>query len=651
MSMKSLALFSALACAMALPRAAEPTVPLQSFVHEPKYSNPTLSPDGKHIAINVRIPRNGRTIPTMTIYALPELKLVSTIAMARFDIPVNFEWVSNTRLIAQKGFEVGLRERPQWTGEVVSVNLDGTNQQYLYGYRNLSLGTRGQRYGDDMGFGGIASIPDQSNDHFTLSSHLWDVERTQLYDINTVNGVRALVTELPHSGLDFTFQHNEKPRFAHGIDDKFDQIVFRRNDATGAWTQMSNKDMGRRFAPLAFSPDDKDVYVLYSPDGGPTKFVRESFETGKRTTIAEDQFGDIDIIMYSSRPQVPFAVGTMVGRPSVRYVDDKLPDAQLHKMLSAQFPDAMVKFINYSDDGTRLLFWVGSDRDPGSYYLFDRKTAKADLLFSNMEEIDPEQMAERRPIRFTARDGKELVGYLTVPSNPSKKKLPMVVLPHGGPIGVHDTWYFDTEAQFLASRGYAVLQVNFRGSGGRGEAFERSGYRQWGGKMMDDLIDGVNWAAKLPDIDGQRVCTFGISYGGYAALMLPVREPAMFKCAVGFAGPYDLAYKYDEYRLKSNKAVNSFFKRAIGEDREELIRYSPALQASKITIPVLLIHGVDDNTVTVEHADRMNAALTKEGRPPEYMRVANEGHGFYNPDNQAAYLTRLAAFLGKHIGN
>jgi dipeptidyl aminopeptidase/acylaminoacyl peptidase len=496
----------------------------------------------------------------------------------------------------------------------------------------------------------IASIPASLNGHVSVGTYFWRGKRSMLYDINSLNGVRTLVADLPHERLEFVVQHDETPRFAYGVDENFDAIVFRRDGASGQWKAPGDDVLGRRYVPLGFTPDDKEAFVLYSKDGEPDTFLRESLESGKRSAIAQDPFGNIDVHMYTARPRMPFAVGTSIGRPQLRYVDAQLPDAKLHKDLAAQFPDATVSSVNFSDDGKRLLFWVGSDRDPGSYYLFDRDTGVAQLLFANMEAIDPQQMAARRPIRFGARDGSELDGYLTVPEHPAGKRLPMVVLPHGGPIGVRDSWYFDTEAQFLASRGYAVLQVNFRGSDGRGIAFEHAGFRQWGGKMIDDLLDGVHWAARQPDIDGSRVCTFGASFGAYAALMLPIREPARFKCAAGFAGPYDLARIYDASTVRSDEAVHSFFRRAIGEDREELRRFSPAMQAEKIGIPVLLIHGEKDETVSVDHSDRMQAALAAAGNTPEYMRVAKEGHGFYNPVNQAAYLARLEAFLKKHLG-
>ena len=259
-------------------------------------------------------------------------------------------------------------------------------------------------------------------------------------------------------------------------------------------------------------------------------------------------------------------------------------------------------------------------------------------------------MAERRPIAFKARDGLDLYGYMTVPKHAPGVKLPMVLLPHGGPHGPYDSWFFDRDAQFLASRGYAVLQVNFRGSGGRGVNFERSGYRQWGAKVQDDLIDGVKWAIGEGEVDGARVCAYGASFGAYSALMLAAREPALFKCAVGYAGIYDLKLLLTSDNAIRSKTTLNFMKKYVGQDQAELNRFSPALLASQITSPVLLVHGEKDKTAPFEHAEAMRAALVKVNRAPEWLVAPTEGHGFYDTRNITMFYEKLGAFLDKHIG-
>jgi dipeptidyl aminopeptidase/acylaminoacyl peptidase len=626
-------------------------IPVESFAQEPTYSTPRMSPDGKHIAINVRIARNGRMIPTMSVFTLPELKRVSTIAMNGYEIPVDFHWISNRRLVVSKGLVLAAREMPVTTGELVAVDFDGTHQEYLYGYDNFKSSSKGTRYGDDYGYGEVAAVFTPRTDSAYVGTYLWGAERSMLYDINTVNASRKLVADIAAPYLDFLVQDDKTPRFAFGTNDEADPSLYRYDDASREWKLVDKKTLGARYHPFAFTAKDKEVYASYSPDGGPEKIVRDAVDGSSRVVVAEDPLGSVTRFAYTAMPFVPFGARTDIGIPKLRYLDANLPEAKLHKMLSDQFPGEFVTFINFTDDGQKLLFHVASDRDPGSYYTFDRQNGQANLLFSNMEQIDPEQMAERLPIEFKARDGLTLTGYLTLPKDAAHKKAPLVIMPHGGPAGINDTWFFDTDAQFLASRGYAVLQVNFRGSGGRGLKFMNAGQHQWGGAMMDDLIDGVKWAGTRADVDAKRVCTYGASFGGYAALMLPIREQAMFKCAIGYAGLYDLNMVFEEHNVRSRKSSKSFYLRWLGSDKAELDRYSPALQAEKIKVPVLLVHGGKDEVCPKEQAYKMRENLTKAGSAPEWHFVPEEGHGFYDVENRRALYVKLEAFLAKHIGN
>jgi dipeptidyl aminopeptidase/acylaminoacyl peptidase len=650
MRMRYLMALPTLALAAVPALAAPQPVPVEAFVEQQQFSMPRLSPDGKHLAVNVRIQRGDRTVPTMTVYALPKLEIVSVIALPGFEIPINFFWISNERLVVKKGLEIGLRERPIATGEVVAVNLDGSKQEYLYGYKGFRQNSRGDRYGDDYGEGYVEYVPRSHDGHVLVGTYEWEGSHSMLYDVNTLSSVRKLVANIPEKHLRFLVQNNGAPRFAYGADDNADNVLYRRDDASGEWRLVANSQQAGYFHPFAFTSDDTGFYARYSEKGGPTKVVREDLATGQRTVVATNPLGSIDTLEYTAEPEVPFAAGTGVGVPKAHYLNENAPEAALHKTLSGQFPGEYVHFINFTDDGQKLLFSVRSDKDPGSFYLFDKATGNAEMLMTNMPHIDPADMGERKPVEFAARDGIRITGYLTLPKDAAGKKLPMVVFTHGGPFDVRDEWYFDTDAQFLASRGYAVLQVNYRGSQGHGAGFVGAGYRQWGGKLIDDIVDGVKWAAAQPQIDGARVCAYGWSYGGYASLMLAAREPSMFKCAVGAGGVYKLAQMYDDERVKGNKVRTNYLKKTLGEDSAALDAQSPTALADKITIPVLLVHGSKDKIAPVIHAEMMRDALTKAGHPPEWMEVANEGHGFYDSEHRKEFYLKLEAFLGKYIG-
>ena len=647
MRLRTVAICAAL-LALQCPSFAAPKVPLAAFVQEDTYTNPQLAPDGKHIAVTVNMPSGDRTVPVLTIYSLPELKITGAIRMPAFELPLAYAWVSDERLVVTKGMELGSRERPVATGEVLAVNFDGSKQEYLFGYNMFKSSRRGDRYGDDYGYGNIQSIPAKKNGHLFLSSHLWRSDSSQLYDVDSVSAVRKLMAGLPLRDMDFIIQNDGKARFAFGEGEDGYSVMYRHNDADDSWSKLPDS-RGRVYTPFIFTPDDTSFYALHSPKGGPSALVRENLADASRTTLYEDANGNPAHVQLDVN-RIPFAAWSSVGVPSVRYFDNDNADAKLHKLLSAQFPGSVVDFHGFSDDGKMLLFRAHSDRDPGEYFLFNRTTGKAELLFAGMEAINPEDMAERRAISFTARDGQKLFGYLTMPAHAAGAKLPLVVMPHGGPHGIHDDWYFDTDSQFLASRGYAVLQVNFRGSGGRGPNFMEAGYREWGAKIQDDIVDGLKWTIAQGEVDGSRVCSYGASFGGYSALMLPAREPSMFKCAIGYAGVYDLNLiaRSDEYR--GDKTAQNVIARYIGTDKQELDRNSPVTLATKIKAPVLLVHGGKDKRAPLEQAEKMREALTKAGNAPEWLLAPNEGHGFYDTANRTAFYEKLQAFLAKNIG-
>lgn len=628
---------------------AAPTVPLAAFVHEDTFSNPRLSPDGKHIAITTRIPLNDRFVPVVMIFALPGMKQVGAMRLPVYEVPVDYRWISTTRLVLSKGKEFGSREKPKETGEILAFNLDGSRQEYLFGYQMRDFASRGDRYGNDWAYGYVESVSNKRDAHVFVTSHPWEEKFTQLYDVDGNTSARRLMAKLPMADLGFLLQRDGQPRFATGTDENTTYaVVFRLDDATGAWNRI-DKDLGSRYQPLQFSPDNREFLVRYSAHGEPDQLIREDAGTGKRTVLFADPVGDY-IAMFDT-DRMPFAAYSQVGVPKVRYFDDKSPMAVLHQQLSAQFPGQHVNFINFSDDGKLLLFSVRSDRDPGSYYLFNRTSMKADLLFSAMEAIDPDKMAERRAISLKTRDGHTLYGFLTMPAHAPGAKPPLVVLPHGGPHHVDDSWFFDDDAQFLASRGYAVLQVNFRGSDGRGPTFHVAGYREWAGKMIDDLDDATKWTIAQGGVDGNRVCAYGASFGAYASMMLAARDSTLYKCAVGYVGVYDLKLLAKPEGNRGDVGLANTMRKYIGDDPVVLDRNSPVNLADRIKAPVFLVHGGIDKRAPVAHAEAMRKALIAAGRPPEWFLAPNEGHGFYDTANRTAFYEKLGAFLDKHIGD
>jgi len=622
---------------------ADELIPVETFARHSTLSDPHLSPDGKYLA--VRMDDNDASTHALVVYKVEDMQTpVSLLRMPKYQIPLDITWVSPTRLVVAKGKEAGSLDKPTFYGELLATDFDGKHQDYIFGFD--TLGTRSATRSTDKGWGFIVGKPPQSNGHFYMMAESWDNRgKYSLYDVDATNSARKLIGDIGISGMSFMIGADGQAHFAYGENDDYDYVVYHREGS--GWSKMN---LGRAgFSPLEFTPDNKRVYATFNADGGPQSLIEQDEDGGNRKVLAKADFADVGNVQWTAYPYQPFAVTYAAGVPKVDYVDPNLPTAKLHMAISQKFP-GFVDFIKFSDDGTVLLFKVSSDRDPGTYYLIDTHSYKVRKLFSVEPWVDPARMSERRPVRFKASDGMELEAILTLPRGASEMNLPMVLLPHGGPHGIQDDWFYDRDAQFLASRGYLVLQVNYRGSSGRGRNFVGEGYLKWGTRVQQDLIDGVKWAIAENYADPKRVCVYGASFGGYSAMMSTIRAPGLFKCAVGYAGIYDLKMMYSKGDIRDLKSGRSYLTTVIGKDDADLAANSPDKLADKIDVPVLLIHGEDDQRAPFAQAKAMRAALDAAHKPYQWLSKPGEGHGFYDEKNNIEFYNTLADFLAKNIG-
>ncbi|WP_232823418.1 S9 family peptidase [Dyella sp. C9] len=636
------------AACLVLPMAALATdlIPVEDFARHATTSHPSLSPDGKYLA--VRVDDNEAKTHALVIYATNDMETpVSMLRMPKYDLPLGITWVSPTRLVVAKGQQHGTLDTPAFYGELLATDVDGKHQDYLYGYD--VAGTRSATRSTDKGWGYVVGKPELANGHFYMSAESWDSRgKYSLYDVDAVKNTRRLIGDISESGMDFMIGADGLPHFAYGSNDNYDYLVFHREG--NGWAKLSPQQIGHSFVPISYTPDKQRIYAYYNAGNGPSALVEQDEAGGNRIVLAKADFGSVGDIQWTAPPSQPFATIPATGQPKVTYINPDLPAAKLHMALSQKFPGSYVNFLSFSNDGSVLLFSVSSDRDPGTYYLIDTHQYKLRKLFAAAPWIDPARMAERRPVRFKASDGTELEAILTLPPGGNETNLPMVLLPHGGPHFVQDEWFYDDDAQFLANRGYLVLQVNYRGSSGRGREFTEAGYLEWGKRIQQDLIDGVHWAIDQQYANPGRICVYGASFGGYSAMMTTIRAPGLFKCAAGYAGVYDLAMMYDKGDTGEQKSGRSYLKTVIGKDAADLAANSPTKLAGKIGVPVLLVHGEDDQRAPFAQAKAMRAALDAAHRPYEWMSRPGEGHGFYSERNVAAFYNTLADFLDKYIG-
>lgn len=632
-------------------------LPIADFVKHPTLTNPVISPDGKYLAVAV----NDNTDNTdanyqLAVFTLPDLKPVSRLNMSPRFVPTDVHWVSDTRLIMALAMETGTLEAPSATGDIVAVDFDGSHKKTLY-----SLSNRGGTFSNvnsldiPQGWPSIAGIPHQRNGHFYLSlgqfrddgtGDSWNNGISSLYDVDASSGHAIKIGEIRHGGMQI-LQFHGVARIAVGENNNLDTVAFASTDGQ-KWTQLPTATVGKTFEPLGISLDGKRLYALSSLDGGPEALISCNLDGTDREVLASDPFSSVTNVFWNPVTRVPFAaIFGAAGRPVVKYLDDS-DYAQILEALSKGQPDALVTLDGASTDGNMLLLVVRSDRNPGDLALFDKTTMHARPLYQALPWIKPADIAARTPVRFKNRSGTELVGYLTMPIG-QDKNLPLVLIPHGGPIGVADSWFYDPIAAFLANRGYATLQINYRGSSDRGLNFQRSGYKQFGSGIQDDLIDGVQWAIQHGYVNANRICVFGGSFGGYSSLMQPILAPKLYKCAIDYAGVYDMRIEFDRSDTRRSKGGRNYLTMAVGT-REDAAAISPVTHMDQFNVPVFIAHGKDDPRVPFKNATDLRSALEKANKPYEWLAEPKELHGFSSEKHNEEFFTMIQSFLAKYIG-
>lgn len=636
-----------MALTLALPLAAQGPGAMDLARH-PEVAEVALSPDGRFVAM--AIPSADGMETQLQVVPLDGSGKTQALRFARQQHVTGIVWSADDQLVVSRAKMEPLHARPYSYGELMSSDVNGKNQEVLFAYVPDDGARSGRR--KDRGFASVVHVLDAEPGKVLVQFTAWpqrtgDEDRTtSIYKVDTRTGERQQL-EQSRESASFMFDHSGRARFKVTSDDNDDPVLAYRPGASGDWQPVPKTLAGYSLDLLYVAADNNTGYALIADKDEPAQLYRIDLASATRTRLAGREDQEIARVLYGGHDGAPFAVIYDEAKPSVQYLDPASDWAKLHAGLLKSFPGRMVSWLDWTRDDGKLLFRTWGDRDPGAWYILDRKAGnKVQLVNEAMPWIKPDGLASSTPVSFQTRDGLTLHGLYTAPKGGGPR--PLVLMPHGGPHGPYDRWSFDRDAQFLASRGYAVLQVNYRGSGGRGRAFMESGYRQWGGKMQDDLADGVRWAVENRLASPGRICTFGASYGGYAALMQPVRYPELYRCAIGYVGVYDLEVMREEGDIKERASGRRYLDRALGTDTTVLKAWSPAQNVAKIKVPVFLVQGAIDQRVPMDQFNALKSAFEAAGTPIETMVVPGEGHGFYKPENRAALYDRLDAFLRRY---
>lgn len=623
-------------------------VDLAQFIRKDDFNDIKISPTGKYYAATV--PLEDKT--ALVIFTRDGNKSAGTFMPGRNAHVSEFDWVNDERVLISVAEKYGMLDQPQLTGEIYAINADGGGAELLVGYRvqDNGLGTRIQPKRAER----VAAFMTDTlaaDDRYAVVS-VWpegDDPFTRADKLDVYSGRRNTLALAPVRRALFTTDNTGEVRFARGAGTDNASKLYHRQ-AKGTEWQLINDQVGtgRVEIPLGFSTDNRLAYLQIHGDGaGTDKIVSWDPVSNERKTLLQDMGADPLTIIQQNGTSVPVGTQVMDARYRNMFFDDASPEARQHRSLEAAFPGQAIRITSSTRDGSLQLVQVWSGNNPGDFYLYEPAIKKVGHVVSAGSWIDPDKAALVEPFSFAARDGLRIGGYLTVPRGVTGAR-PLVVMPHGGPFSIFDQWRYDKDAQMLAAAGYSVMQVNYRGSGNQGSAFQRAGARQWGGTMQDDLTDATRWAVAQGHADASKICIYGASYGAYAALMGVAKEPSLYRCAAGYVGVYDLPMMQREDGRK-RRSLGNWSKDWVGEDQAALAAASPNRLAGQIKVPVFLAAGGEDEIAPVEHTRMMEAALQKAGVPVQSLYYATEGHGFYTEPHQREYYSRLLAFLAEHL--
>jgi len=487
-------------------------------------------------------------------------------------------------------------------------------------------------------------------DEILIGMNKEDHKKHDVYKLHLNSGELELVAKNPGNAARWLndAEFNIRAAISRRPDGGSELLI--RKNKNSPWETLCTWDLEDSIncKPVCFSRDGKYIYLIDSNDANTGRLVKIEISTGSREVIAEDPYYDVLYTFIEPNSYEIQAVAFYKDRAEWVILDETIKDdfEAIGKLDSGDF------YITRNSDDNIWLVSFSKGSAPVSHYIYDRRLKKGRLLFSEHSALNNYTLADTEPVSFTSRDGLTVHGYLTFPPGKDRKNLPLVLRVHGGPWS-RDMWVFTPEVQLFANRGYACLQINYRGSASYGKDFLNASFREWGGKMLDDLVDGVKWAVDRNIADPKKIAIFGRSYGGYAALTGATFAPDLFCCAVDVYGISNLITFMNTippYWITENKAL---FVKRIGdpESEEEFLKSrSPFFYVDRIKIPLLIIQGANDPRVKRSESEQIVEALKNKGIEHEYILFPDEGHSIVRPENRMKFYSAAEKFLAKHLG-
>lgn len=608
-------------------------LPIDYFTRSDYVEAVKISPDGKYLAT---------VTGTSLLIAETQSQTATAVARSNYGAAVReFHWASPNRLIYISSWD-----------EIFAVDATGEH--------HISLARRNRRVPGVKLIGYesrgplthiISTLPDDDSHVLAAEYPRATLDaKPNVVKLNVHSGKRTIVDSAPLSNPQFVLDQDDNARFVIGVDPQGRFAVSWKERPESAWTDFELAHVFRLETVVPHRFDGRNnALLLTAARLGERYAALHRYHIDSQQVERLGRFENADVMDVVTDLGGTHVIGYRgySDKPILGWIDPSHPHAQLYLALQASFVNQSVGVTSATADGRLAIVYAYSDVNPGEYFLFDVAGRKADVLQRERRWVDPALMRPKQAIQLIARDGVALHGYVTRPKREGPH--PLVVLAHDGLYGVRDRWEFDPTVQLLANRGYAVLQVNFRGSAGYGIDFMQLGNRQAGAVMQDDITDATHWAIANKIATADRICIFGVGYGAHAALMGVAREPDLYRCAVGLAGVYDLEHMRKSDPLRHSNVGRAILDAVLGTDGADLKRRSPVNLAKNIKASVLLIHSLADEYAGYRQAAKMRAALERHDKDVEWVVLPGARHDIDDGPTRKDVYERVVEFLNEQL--
>lgn len=620
------------------------------FAALPSTADVELSPNGRYVASKMFI--NGQYM--LVIHDLDGQGKTKPVIASPKDMEVNWlRWKTDERLLVSLSFASRRYGTATVERRLFAINPDGSKIKYLVPPRKLGKGESTEEHvqiADRV----VDFLPDDPK-HILMQFNPDDPRLPRIYRVNVDNAQRGVIEGGEANVVDWTTDQQGRPRLGYALDDQkmLEQYLYRGPDEK-KWEVLYTRPLseGSAFFPILFDRDDPDVaWVESNHEGGTSGLYRYRFSTRSFIEkLFQNPEADIGEVITDPLNRRVVGVSYILADSKVHWLDAQV--AAIFEDVRLRIAAKHVYVASWSADYGRVVFYGESPDLPGRYYLYNSSNKSLSYLAFAYPQLDKLPLAPMRATSYKARDGLQIPAYLSLPAGIGAKPaspLPAIVMPHGGPSS-RDFSSFEPLVQLFTNRGYAVLQMNFRGSSGYGAEFVGAGYREWGRAMQDDVTDGTRWLAAEGIADPRRTCIVGWSYGGYAALMGAVKEPDLYACAVSIAGVSDLGDLIASQRNYVNGRLSTQHIGDLWTDRKSLADNSPVNGAERIKAPILLAHGTKDRVVAVTQSTGMAGALKRAGKTYQYVELEDADHSVLRGPERLKLFNAVDAFVTGALG-